>query len=57
MSTIEYNKVALDGQTNTTSYNIPENKRKVVLYNICLVKKFDRDQISYKIQHDKTRYN
>ena len=26
------------GQTSTTSYNIAENKRNVVSYNICLVK-------------------
>ena len=46
------------GQTSTTSYNIPENKRNVVSCNICLVKKFDRDQTSYNnIQHDTTRYN
>ena len=58
MSTAEYNKVALGGQTSTTSYNIPENKRNVVSYNICSVKKFNRDQTSYnKIQHDETRYN
>ena len=54
MSTTENNKVALGGQTSTTSYNISENERNVVSYNICLVKKFDRDQTSYnKIQHDK----
>ena len=58
MSTTGYNKVASGGQTNTTSYNIPENKINVVSYNICLVKTFDRDQTSYnKIQHDKTRCN
>ena len=58
MSTTEYNKVALGGQTNTTSCNIPGNKRNVVSYNIHLVKKFDCDQTSYnKIQHNKTRYN
>ena len=47
--------IAWGGQTSTTSYNIPENKRNVVSYNICLVKKFDPDQTSYnKIQHDTT---
>ena len=53
--TTEYNKV-WGGQTSKTSYNIPENK-KVVSYNICSVRKFDRDQTSYnKIQHDTTRW-
>ena len=53
-----YNKVACGGQTSTTSYNIPENIRNVVSYNLCLVKKFDRHQTSYnKIQHNTTRYN
>ena len=28
-STTEYNKVAQGGQTSTTSYNTPENKRNV----------------------------
>ena len=37
-STTEYNIVAWGGQTRTTSYNIAENKRNIVLYNICLVK-------------------
>ena len=56
--TTEYNKAALCGQTTTTSYNIPENKRVVVSYNICFVRKFDRVQTSYnKIQHDTRRYN
>ena len=32
----EYNKVAWVGQTSATSYNIPENKRNVLSYNICL---------------------
>ena len=54
----EYNKVAWGGQTSTTSYNILENKRNVVSYNICLVKKFDSNQtLCNKIQHDTTRYN
>ena len=54
-STTEYNKVAWGGQTSTTSYDIRKNKRNVVPYNICLVKRFDRDQTSYnKIRHDTT---
>ena len=57
-SRTEYNKVAWGGQTSTTSYNILQNKRNVVSYNICLVKKFASDQTSYnKIQRDTTRYN
>ena len=57
-SRAEYNKAAWDGQTSTTSYNILQNKRNVVWYNICSVKKFDSDQTSCnKIQHDTTRYN
>ena len=44
---------------STTSYNIPERiEMHDLLFNICLVKKFDCDQTSYnKIQHDTTRYN
>ena len=54
----EYKKVAWGGQTSTTIYNILKNKRNVVSYNICSVKKFDSDQTLYnKIQHDTTRYN
>ena len=56
-SRTEYNKVAWGGQTSTTLYNILQNKRNVVSYNIGLVKKFDSDQTLYnKIQHDTTRY-
>ena len=50
-STTEYNKVAWGGQTSTTSYNIAENKRNVVSYNICLVKSL----IAIKLHT--TRYN
>ena len=58
VSRTEYNKVAWGSQTSSTSYNILQNKRNVVSYNICLVKTFDSDQTSYnKIQHDTTRYN
>ena len=57
-SRTEYNKVAWGAQTSTTSCNILQNKRNVVSYNICLVKKFDSDQTSCnKTQHDTTRYN
>ena len=56
-SRTEYNKVAWGGQTSTTLYNILQNKRNVVSYNICLVKKFDSDQTLYnKIQHYTTRW-
>ena len=50
-STTEYNKVAWGGQTSTTSYNIAENKRNVVSYNICLVKSLTA------IKLHTTRYN
>ena len=60
-STTEYNKVAWGGQTSTTSYNIAENKRNVVSYNICLVKSLPAIKLHTtgynRIQHDKTRYN
>ena len=39
------------GQTSTTSYNIKENTRNVVSYNICLVKNL----IAIKLHT--TRYN
>ena len=51
----EYNRIHQSCMTSTTTYNIPENKRNVVSYNICLVKKFDCDHNF--IQEDTTRYN
>ena len=57
-SITEHNRIAWSGQMRTTSYSILENKRDVVSYNICILKKFDRDQTSYrKIQHDTIRYD
>ena len=60
-STTEYNKVAWGGQTSTTSYNIAENKRNVVSYNICSVKSLTAIKLHTTryntIQHDTTRYN
>ena len=59
-STTEYNKVAWGGQTSTTSYNIAENKRNVVSYNICLVKSLIAIRLyttRYNtIKHDTTRF-
>ena len=50
-STTEYNKVAWGGQMSTTSYDIPQNKRNVISYNICLVKSLN------PIKLHTTRYN
>ena len=59
-STTEYNKVAWGGQTSTTSYNIAENKRNVVSYNICFVKSLAAIKLHTTryntIQHDTTRW-
>ena len=52
LRTREYNRVQQSCQTSTTSYNIPENKRNIVSYNIGSVKKFD-----HVIRQDTTRYN
>ena len=60
-SRTEYNKVAWGGQTSTTSYNIAENKRNVVSYNICSVKSLIAIKLHTTryntIQHDTTRYD
>ena len=52
-STTKLHRVAKRVQHHTTS----RKTRDVVSYNICLVKKFDRNQTSYNtIQHDTTRW-
>ena len=56
--TCEYNRVqqsCMGCQTSTTSYNISENKRNVVWYNIGLVKSLIA--IKNIIQQDTTQYN
>ena len=45
----EHNKVWEGSQTKATTCNITENKRNVLLHNICSANIFDREQTSCNI--------